>query len=433
MLVSVGASRCRARPRAQQAMFPLAELPMRNDRDVVVTGIGIVSSVGTGAGEFWAALQAGKPRFSPTSPSFARGEIPFVAKVMESQIQDTATLSRYPAVWNRTFRLLSKACHVACRDARLDRLDHLCCAVVTGIGDLYECRQEIVDAAMSTMPGVQCELWRRIADQLHPLSRLSYLPNIGGSLLSIDYQATGLGLTFVGDVTSGLQAVAEAYALIADGEADMAICGGADSPLVGAGLSLLRDTFELSKHPVSTLACRPFDRDCNGIVVGEGAGVLILEARESARTRGAAEYAQITAAASASGVKDAACAQVISEIINSARVVPDLIVAHGEGSERVDRREVSGIAKACGRLNNPTITSIKGLVGHTMSAAGPINAIAACLSLRHQFIPSISNLANPIAGCTFAAGVGAESKVGSALATVMSPSGAATAVLFAKA
>jgi 3-oxoacyl-[acyl-carrier-protein] synthase II len=262
---------------------------------------------------------------------------------------------------------------------------------------------------------------------MYPLRRLRLLPNIGAGVLSIEHKAMGPSLTLVSGHSTGLQAIAEAHAMIGDGRVDAVLCGGADSRLTPLGLQLFGRLCALSPSRDPHGACRPFDRRRDGVVAGEGAGVLVLEAEDSARGRGVEAYAELIACASA-GPTEGGCAESMRRAIQGRPVrSPELVVAHGEGSVRSDRLE----AAALDLLSPKCVTSVQAAVGHTMSACGAINLAAACLMLTNERVPAIATLESPEMSLPFAT----HEVVGSfetVMVNALEPDNGATSALLAR-
>lgn len=364
-------------------------------RRALITGIGVVSAVGVGTDVFWRALSDGRTGLSQAPPDVAAVGAKTIGAVQS--FSGTAYLKneRHGRVLNRTFELLIAAGALAATDAALGitPIPPLRLGVVTGIGPILQYTADVMEAARAASNGSGFDV-ARFADTaraMYPLRRLRLLPNVGAALLAIEHHAMGPSLTFVSGHAAGLQAVAHALTLIREGRLDAVLCGGADARLTPAELRLFGTQCPLSPCADPARACRPFDRERSGVVAGEGAAMLLLEAEDSARARGVNAYAELTACASA-GATEGGCAEsmrLAALAIPGRR--PDVVVAHGEGGLHSDRLEAAAIHLMAPRF----VTGLQSAIGHTMSACGAVNLAAACLILADSRVPPIRALESP--------------------------------------
>src|SRR5262249_41063421 len=257
--------------------------------------------------------------------------------------------------------------------------------------------------------------------------RLRLLPNVGAALLSIEHHAMGPSLTFVSGNTAAMQALTQAFVMIADGRTDAVLCAAADARVTPLGVRLFAECTPLSASSNPACACRPFDEERDGAVVGEGAAALLLEAEESARSRGVTAYAELVGTGSA-GVIDGGCAESMRQAVRMAGgIVPEVVVAHGEGGVQSDRLEAAAINLVSPRC----VTGLQGAIGHTMSACGALNAAAACLILANRCVPPIcghdsSDMPLPLVTHTV------EASFSSVLVNAIEPDHGAASALFAR-
>jgi 3-oxoacyl-[acyl-carrier-protein] synthase II len=302
--------------------------------------------------------------------------------------------------------------------------------VIVGIGPIDQYTDDLLAAvrgAMTDGGGVDLRRFAESSRAMYPLRRLRLLPNIGAAVLSIEHKAMGPSLTLVSGHATGLQAIGEGLAMIRDGRVDAVLCGGADSRLTPLGLRLFNSLCPLSSSDDALAACRPFDRHRDGVVAGEGAAIVVLEAEDSARARGAEPYAELVGCVSA-GPTEGGCAESMREVLRvGVRSSPELVVAHGDGGVRSDRLE----AAALDLFSPKCVTSVQASVGHTMSACGAVNMAAACMMLADERVPAMPTLESPEMSLPFAM-----QEIGHAFETAMvnaiEPDNAATSALIAR-
>jgi 3-oxoacyl-[acyl-carrier-protein] synthase II len=334
-------------------------------------------------------------------------------------------------ILNRTFELLVGAGALAAADAALSATPvapHRL-GVIVGIGPIDQYTDDLLQAVREakTDAGVDLMRFAESSRSMYPLRRLRLLPNIGAAVLSIEHKAMGPSLTLVSGYVTGLQAIGEGMAMIRDGRVDAVLCGGADSRLTPLGIRLFGRLCPLSPSDDVRGACRPFDRGRDGVIAGEAAAILVLEAEGSAKARGVEAYAELVACASA-GPTEGGCAESMRQaMLPSGTRSPHVVVAHGEGGVRSDRLEAAAldlIAPGC-------VTSLQPLVGHTMSACGAVNLAAACLMLADERVPPIPTLESPEMNLRFAL----EEVTGqfpNALVNAIEPDSAASSALIAR-
>jgi 3-oxoacyl-[acyl-carrier-protein] synthase II len=401
-------------------------------RRVVITGLGVVSSAGVGADVFWRGVTTGTEMLTPAPPALRASGAHVVAAVKEFSGAAYLQNERHGRILNRTFELLVGAGALAAADAGLSAtpVPPLRLGVIVGIGPIDQYTDDLLTAVRDASTGGGFELARfaESARAMYPLRRLRLLPNIGAAVLSIEHQAMGPSLTLVSGHISGLQAVAEGLAMIRDGRVDAVLCGGADSRLTPLGLRLFGRLCPLSPCEDPHLACRPFDRNRSGVVAGEGAAILLLEAADSASARGVDAYAELVAFASA-GPTEGGCAESMRHaMLRWTERSPHIVVAHGEGGLQSDRLEAAAldlVAPGC-------VTSLQPAIGHTMSACGAMNLVAACLMLSNERVPPIRTLESPDTNLPFAMHE-VRGPFATALVNALEPDGTAGSALLARA
>jgi len=239
-----------------------------------------------------------------------------------------------------------------------------------------------------------------------------FLPNTAGAELANRYRLGGPRLTYSTACASSLVSVLSAVRMIQDGQCDIAIAGGADAidPLFAAGFRKMK---VLANDIDPKRACRPFDRNRHGFVLGEGAAMLVIERLSHAHRRGARIYAEIvscTSLAEAHHVTDLnteseAISRLISSTIKKAGLSPNdigYINAHGTGTVQNDLVEMRGIRDALGTAADyVSVSSTKSMLGHMVNAAGGVELAITVLAMRDGFAPPTVNLTDPDPELTF--------------------------------
>ncbi|MFF5964709.1 beta-ketoacyl-[acyl-carrier-protein] synthase family protein [Streptomyces collinus] len=353
----------------------------RGTRRVVVTGLGAVSSAGVGADEFTASIRAGRRTTSPVR-SFDPSGFPHVHAGEVHDFDPRRWLERIdPAHWGRSGQFAASAARLAVQDAGLSA------------DDLARTRAGSVMGTTSGESAVIEELvgaWA--ADGLKALP-----PDVVGSVpagriaaaVNSELGLTGEALTLATACSASNYALGYAYDLVADGEAEYMLAGGADSLNRWAHAGFYR------LGALAEEVCRPFDADRSGILTAEGGVALLLEPYERAVARGARIYAEVLGYSVNCDAEHmvhpdpTSIAACIRAAHHSAGVDPgqiDYICAHGTGTRTNDATEVAAVREVFGdRL--PPISSIKSMIGHTMGAASGFGALICCRALYDGFLP----------------------------------------------
>jgi 3-oxoacyl-[acyl-carrier-protein] synthase II len=350
-------------------------------RRVVITGMGPVSSIGIGVGAFAAGLEAGRSGVQPIS-SFDTTGFVHTNGCEVTAFQPGDSLRRL----GRASQLSVTAAGLALRDAGVDPVDLADLPGVVSVGttdgesqDLDRLTELCVTGGPRALP---VEVVRRV-----PASQLSVS-------VAREFGLRGAEtITVATACAAGNYAIGYAYDVLRLGEAEYALCGGADA--------ICRKTFA-GFYRLGTIApevCQPFDKDRKGILTGEGAGMLLLETLDHARERGARVYAEILGYGLTCDAKhpvapdQASIAECMRRALHNSGVKPadiDLISAHGTGTRANDLTEAAAIRDVFGDAAPPTV-AIKSMIGHTMGAASALAAIGCALALHRGFIPPTIN------------------------------------------
>jgi 3-oxoacyl-[acyl-carrier-protein] synthase II len=429
-------------------------------RRVVVTGIGIISPIGIGAKAFWENLIAGKSgvrrieQFDPSGfPCQIAGEVP------PYKIGDYVPKSYRKAtkVMARDIELAVVAADDAFKDAGLQSKAYTETPQIhsarfgcnIGAGLISTDLNELTSAMHTAREGNKLDLqkWGRDGmGQLTPLWLLKYLPNMLACHVTIIHGLKGPSNTITCADASSHLAIGEAFRTIQRGDADLAICGGAESKVNPMGLvrhTLLKRVTE-SHNDTPAQAVRPFDEDATGLAVAEGGGLLILEEYDHAKTRGAKIYAELVgfgASQDTYKITDPSpnghsYGKAISKALADANLPPnavDLVVPHGLGIPSHDRAELAGLHSVFGGgLDRVPTAPIKAQIGNLAAGCG-VDVAAAVLSLHHKQIPGAINTQKPIGGIKNIASASRDAQVKVAISSVYSLGGQNAALVFQEA
>ena len=350
-------------------------------RRVVVTGLGAVSPHGIGVKAYWSGLASGACAIRPLSVIETDGFRCRIGGEVPERVGGSTRRSRAD-------RFALAAAEEALSDAGL------------GAGERDEAAL-VVGAVGGGM--LEAEEWYWAASRggdarLVPAVR-SVLPCAHADTLAARLRVRGPRHTVVTACSSGAVAVAEAATLIAEGVVDVAVAGGVDSitRICFMGFNALK--------LLDLAPCRPFDRDRRGMSIGEGAGFLVLEEVAAARARGARAYAELAGFGmttdayhiTAPEPEGDGMVRAIRAALRAARVSPTAVTyvnAHGTGTPQNDRVEARALERVFGE-GALLVSSTKSMIGHTMAAAGSLEAIATVLALGHGVVPPTANLETP--------------------------------------
>jgi 3-oxoacyl-[acyl-carrier-protein] synthase II len=364
-----------------------------------VTGLGLVSPVGNTVADGWSALLAGRSGIAPITRFDASAfSCRFAGEVKGFRIEDYIPAKEARHMDTFIHYGLAAAMQ-AVQDAGLptgqalipEQAERIGCMVGSGIGGLPMIEQTDGDYRERGP--------RRISPFFVPASII----NMISGHISIHYGYTGPNLAIVTACTTGLHCIGEAGRLIEYGDADVMIAGGAESTVSPLGIGGFAAARALStRNDSPETASRPFDKDRDGFVLGEGAGVLVLEEYEHARRRGARIYAELAGfgmgadahhmtAPNVDGPKRAMRAALRNAGVNADEV--DHINTHGTSTPLGDVNETNAIKLALGdRARDVVITSTKSMTGHLLGGAGGIESVFTVLALHHQICPPTINV-----------------------------------------
>ena len=374
-----------------------------SSRRVVITGLGVISPVGNDVATAWDNLVAGRSGVGPITRFDASG---FTTKIA-AEVKNFDLSAYIPAKDARrmdTFIHYGIAASAqAMRDAGLevreDNADRIGCVISSGIGGLPMIEDNHRD------------FLARGARRISPFFVPGSIINMISGQLSIMYGLKGPNLSIVTACTTGLHSVGEAGWIIRRGDADVMIAGGAESTVCALGVGGFDSMKALStRNDDPATASRPFDRDRDGFVLGEGAGVLVLEEYEHARERGARIYAELvgyglTADAHHMTAPDMdGPRRCMIAALRSAGIAPDevdYLNAHGTSTPLGDVNETRAIKAALGEdaARALVVNSTKSMTGHLLGGAGGIETVFTTLALHRQVSPPTINIFNQDPEC----------------------------------
>jgi 3-oxoacyl-[acyl-carrier-protein] synthase II len=416
--------------------------------EVVITGLGVVSPIGIGCEPFWQSLASGTSGIrtvdlfdsSSLSVRFG-GQIPdFDPKLY---VRPRKSLK----VMSREIQLGFAAADLAMTDAAITAgaIEPERFGVVFGNDMIYADLEDLEGTyRRSAKDGAfDFGLWSEaIQEELHPLWLLKHLPNMTASHIAIAHDARGPNNSIVlGDVSS-LLAVAEAAAVIQRGWADVMLTGGTGCRLHPTALVARGDALLSHRTDDFRRASRPFDRERDGLVNGEGAAAIMLESRAHAERRGARIRGRLLSWASRceprarrTGVTGSSLRQAIQAALAAARLEPwavGHVNAHGVGTIEMDRAEAAAIAA---ELDDVPVTAPKSLFGHLGAGGGAVELAASVLGLEVGLVPPTLNYDTPDPACPVNVVHGAPlaGRPGTALAMNFCSTGQAAAVALARA
>jgi 3-oxoacyl-[acyl-carrier-protein] synthase II len=370
---------------------------MKNSRRVVVTGLGVIAPNGIGKDTFWQNLIAGKSAidyitaFDPTPyPCHVAGEVRDFDPKDFSTSRKAKMMGRFSQFAVAATRLAFDDAHFKMTPDRAPRTSVFYGTSVNGGGDV----------AANTLETI----WREGVSAINPWAALEYPPHATSSYIAIEFGITGPALSVSSNCCTGIDAINEGFSRIREGTSTVAVVGACDAPIFPLAFGAFCALGALSKrNDAPRKASRPYDKLRDGIVISEGAATLILEELDFARDRGAPIYGEVLGHGSASeaiGMRKGdltgrRMASAISDAIRQAGLTPDAIDhvnAHGSSLPDYDICDTNAFKEAFGsHAYRIPISSIKSMIGQPISAAGTLQAAAACLSIRDQLVPPTIN------------------------------------------
>ena len=369
---------------------------------VAVTGLGVISPVGNDVPTFWNALCSGTCGFGPIT-KFDATDYPVKLAAEVRNFAPKQYMEKLDILHSDVYThfAMAAACQAVADSGIAGTLDAERVGVYIGSGI----------GGIATFMTEHSKLLNRGPRRVSPYFIPMMIPNMASSMIAMRYHFHGPAMPMVTACASGTNAIGEALRLIRHGYADAMVAGGAEATvnaLAAAGFSNMQ---ALSPSEDPNAASLPFDVRRAGFVMGEGAGVLVLEELEHAKQRGATIYAELTGYGSTCDAyhitspdpSAAESARAIADAWRETGLDTDRVYfnAHGTGTPMNDRIETLAIKKALGedRARRITISSTKSMTGHMLGAAGGAEAVASVLALRDGIAPPTINLTQPDPDC----------------------------------
>ena len=371
---------------------------------VVVTGLGAVTPIGNNVADYWSGLTSGRNGVASISLFDAsRHACRFAAEVKD--FDPTGFIEPKEAKrWDRYCKFGVVAAKQALADAGLEisaaNAERIGVSIGSGVGGLL---------TMETQAHV---LEGKGPGRVSPFTVPMMIPNMATGLAAIALGAKGPSSAVATACAAGSNAIGDAFRLLQMGKADAMVCGGAESAITPLGVAGFASAKALSfRNDDPATASRPFDRERDGFVIGEGSGVLVLETLSHAEARGATILAEIVGygttcdahhitSPTPGGVGGAAAMRIAMEDGGLSAESIDYVNAHGTSTPANDSNETSAIKSALGhRAGVIPVSSTKSMTGHLLGGSGGIEAVACVLALQHNVVPPTINYSNPDPDC----------------------------------
>lgn len=377
---------------------------MEHARRVVITGVGLVTPLGIGVEQNWQALMEGRSGIGPVT-RFDAADFPtrIAGEVKDFRPEDFIEKKEIKKM-DLFIQYAVAAAHMAMEESRLpitpeneDAVGVIVGVGIAGLSSIEEYHKLFLESRL-----------KRVSPFFIP----KLIANLAPGQISIRYGAKGINYTPTSACSSGAHAIGEAFRLIRLGEQDAMIAGGAEAALTPLGLGgfiAMKAVSSRNDDPVK--ASRPFDRNRDGFVMAEGAGILILEELEHAKKRGAKIYAEMIGyganadayhmtAPSPEGEGAVRCIRLALRSGNIDPVEVDYINAHGTSTPYNDATETQAIKRVFGeQAGRLAVSSTKSMTGHLLGAAGGVEGVFSALALHHQCLPPTINYEEPDPDC----------------------------------
>ena len=374
------------------------------ERRVVITGLGAVTPIGNNTNDFWEGIKEGKCGIDEiTRFDITNFKVKLAAELKDFNAEDYFD-RREAKRLDRFSQYAMVAAREAWKDSGLDKetenMERVGIIIGSGIGGIGTTEEEH-EKYMTKGP-----------DRVSPMYIPMGIPNMATGNVAIDIGAKGESISMVTACASGTHGIGESFRMIKHGYQDVVLAGGTEAGITPLGIAGFTNIKALSKAEDKTRASIPFDKERSGFVMGEGAGVIVLEELEHAKKRGAKIYAEIVGYGATSdayhitspapGGEGGARAMKIA--MEEAHVNPEEITyinAHGTSTHLNDSYETQAIKTALGEeaAKKVMVSSTKGHTGHLLGAAGGVEAIVCAKAIEEGFVPATINYKVPDEEC----------------------------------
>ena len=377
---------------------------MNNDRRVVITGMGVVTPVGKDLDTFWTSLKEGRSGIGRiTAFDIAQYDCQIAGEVRDF---DPKPFFKNPKDIRRTDRfvqLAMGAAKMAVQDSGLDlgkvNRDRFGTIISSGIGGLKTLEEQFTI------------LMNKGPSRNSPFTIPMLISNMASGVISMEFGLRGPNLCIVTACATSNNSIGESWRMIKFGDADIFLAGGSEASIVELGLAGFSSMRALSRrNDEPERASRPFDRDRDGFVMSEGAGVVVVEDLGHAKKRGAKIYCELTGYGLSADAHHMTAppddgegaARAMKLALDHAKLSPgdvDYINAHATSTGLGDIAETKAIKKVFGDQTKVSISATKSMTGHLLGGAGAVEMAACALSIRDGIIPPTINLENPDPEC----------------------------------
>jgi 3-oxoacyl-[acyl-carrier-protein] synthase II len=375
-----------------------------SSRRVVVTGLGTVTSIGHNVDTFWASLLAGRSgidRIQLFDPSEFASQIGAEVRDWDpAQYMDAKEARRNDRYTHFGYVAARQAVKDACLDMTREDGDRVGVIIGSGIGGMFTYESQLKVLA------------ERGPRKVSPFTIPSLIGNMCAGLVAIDLGARGPNFGIVSACATGTHAIGEAAHAIRRGDADVMVTGGSEAAITPFSYASFCSMKAMStRNDAPQKACRPFDKNRDGFIMGEGSGVLVLESLEHAQARGARIYCELAGYAATCDAyhitspdpEGKGLSLAMRRALASASVAPeqvDYINAHGTSTPYNDKFETLAIKKVFGdHAHRVPISSTKSMTGHLLGAAGGIESVIAVKTIQSGMIAPTINLEEPDPDC----------------------------------
>ncbi len=374
------------------------------NKRIVVTGVGMVTPLGTGTGKSWKSLLKGRSgirkitQFDASAfPCQIAGEVPDFDVDQFIDTKEQKKMDRFIQLGLAATTMAMEDSGLKITDANADRVGVLVGSGMGGLPAIEKYHKILLEKGP-----------RRITPFFIPM----LIINLVSGQISIRYGAKGPNSSVATACASGTHSIGDAYKIIKRSEADVMIAGGAESvivPLAVGGFTAMKALSTRNNEPEK--ASRPFDKERDGFVMGEGAGILILEEMEHAINRGAKIYAEVCGYGmtgdayhiTSPSMDGDGAARCMKAALNDNGIRPEelsYINAHGTSTKYNDELETTAIKRIFGKhAYKLAVSSTKSMTGHLLGASGGIEGVITVLSIFNKIVPPTINLTNPDPGC----------------------------------
>ena len=376
-------------------------------RRVVITGAGVVSSLGMGIDQFWGSIKEGKNGISEVTRidvSNLQTKVAAEIKDFDASLYIDKKEARRMDRYNQ-FAMVAAKMAVENSQLNLEALDLDKCGVIVGSGV----------GGLETLEDQHSVMLNKGVGRVSPFFIPMMISNMAAGRIAIEYGFRGFNECVVTACATGNNAIGDAFKVIERGDADVMITGGAEACITMMSFAGFCSMGAMTKNPDPNTACRPFDTDRDGFIPGEGAAILVIEEMEHAIKRGANIIAEIVGYGctcdayhiTAPHPEGDGGAKSMQMAINDAGITPDqigYINAHGTSTPLNDPTEVKIVKRVFGdhadkNANKLARSSTKSMTGHLLGAAGAIEAVITAMALKDGFLPPTINVKNQDPEC----------------------------------